>query len=76
MRFLRRLLRQNLGKVVLIWDGHPVHASAAVAKFVAENAARLTVHRLPTYSPDLSPDELVNNDVKSNALGRKRPPGQ
>ena len=73
LRFLRRLLKHNRRKVVLIWDGHPVHSSAAVAKFVAENAPRLKVYRLPTYSPDLNPDELVNNDVKSNALGRKRP---
>ncbi|MFA5203357.1 MAG: hypothetical protein WC708_03035 [Lentisphaeria bacterium] len=25
-----------------------------------------------TYSPDLNPDEMLNNDVKSNAVGRKR----
>jgi transposase len=73
LTFLRRLLKNNRQKVVLIWDGHPVHCSAAVAEFVAENAAKLKVYRLPTYSPDLNPDELVNNDVKSNALGRKRP---
>jgi len=73
LKFLRRLLKNNRKKVVMIWDSHPVHCSAAVAKFVEANAARLTVHRLPTYSPDLNPDELVNNDVKSNALGRKRP---
>jgi transposase len=73
LRFLRRLLQQNRRKVVLIWDGHPVHCSAAVAQFVAAHAAQLQVHRLPTYSPDLNPDELVNNDVKSNALGRQRP---
>jgi transposase len=73
LRFLRRLLQHNRRKVVLIWDGHPVHGSAAVAAFVAENAARLKVYRLPSYSPDLNPDEWVNNDVKSNALGRKRP---
>ena len=73
LTFLRRLLKNNRRKVVLIWDGHPVHGSAAVAAFVAENASQLKVYRLPTYSPDLNPDELVNNDVKSNALGRKRP---
>ena len=76
LTFLRRLLQQNRQKVVLIWDGHPVHRSAAVAQFVVENAAKLKVFRLPTYSPDLNPDELVNNDVKSNALGRKRPQTQ
>ena len=26
-----------------------------------------------TPSPELNPDELLNNDVKSNALGRRRP---
>ena len=76
LKFLRRLLKHNRQKVVLIWDGHPVHRSAAVAKFVAAHAARLNVYRLPTYSPDLNPDELVNNDVKSSALGRKRPRNQ
>jgi hypothetical protein len=28
---------------------------------------------LPGYSPELNPDELLNQDVKSNALGRQRP---
>jgi hypothetical protein len=27
---------------------------------------------LPPSSPELNPDEFLNNDVKSNALGRKR----
>ncbi len=28
---------------------------------------------LPGYSPELNPDEYLNNDVKSNAIGRQRP---
>ena len=31
---------------------------------------------LPGYSPELNPDELLNQDVKSNALGRRRPGNQ
>ena len=31
---------------------------------------------LPSYSPELNPDEYLNQDVKSNALGRQRPPDQ
>ena len=27
---------------------------------------------LPSYSPDLNPDEVLNNDVKQNAVGRCR----
>ena len=27
---------------------------------------------MPAYSPDLNPDEFLNNDVKANAVGRRR----
>jgi hypothetical protein len=27
---------------------------------------------LPAYSPDLNPDEMLNQDIKANAVGRKR----
>ena len=33
----------------------------------------LRLHFLPGYSPELNPDELLNQDVKSNAVGRQRP---
>ncbi len=33
----------------------------------------MELFRLPGYSPELNPDELLNQDVKSNALGRQRP---
>jgi hypothetical protein len=29
--------------------------------------------RLPGYCPDLNPDELLNQDVKTHALGESRP---
>jgi len=31
---------------------------------------------LPGYSPERNPDEMLNQDVKSNAVGRKRPRNQ
>jgi len=40
---------------------------------VDQNRERISLYQLPGYSPDLNPDELLNNDVKSNALGRQRP---
>jgi hypothetical protein len=57
------------GKPYLIVDGHPVHRSAEAKKFVAENAKRLRLIRLPGYCPELNPDELLNQDVKTTALG-------
>lgn len=73
VRFLKRLLRQVPGRIYLIVDGHPVHRSRATARWVKANSERLTLFRLPAYSPQLNPDELWNQDVKSNALGRQRP---
>lgn len=73
VQFLRRLLRQCKHKVFLIVDGHPVHRSALVKRWIADNADSIEMFRLPSYSPDLNPDEFLNNDVKSNAVGRRRP---
>ena len=74
--FLRRLLRHAGGKVCLIVDGHPVHRSRAVARWLKANRAKIRMFLLPGYSPDLNPDELLNQDVKSNAVGRRRPKDQ
>lgn len=38
----------------------------------AEHTKRIELFRLPSYSPDLNPDEMLNQDVKSNAVGRRR----
>ena len=76
LMFLRRLVRQVGRKAVLIVDGHPVHRAAAVKRWAAEHAAQLRLLYLPGYSPKLNPDELLNQDVKSNAVGRRRPRDQ
>ncbi len=73
IKFVRRLLRLRQRKVLLILDRHPVHLSAAVTGWLARHADRLELFLLPGYSPDLNPDEFLNQDVKSNALGRQRP---
>ena len=64
IEFMRRLLRQTTGKLYLIVDGHPVHRSMAVKKFVADSAQRLRLIRLPGYCPELNPDELLNQDCQ------------
>ena len=72
LEFLRRLLRHNTGRVFLILDGHPVHKAGQVKRWVAERADRLELFFMPGYSPELNPDEYLNNDVKANAVGRQR----
>jgi hypothetical protein len=40
---------------------------------VAQHKHRLRLILLPGYCPELNPDELLNQDVKTNALGKSRP---
>lgn len=70
--FLRRLVRQSERKVFIIVDGHPVHRSGKVKKWLNKNEKYIRLFFLPSYSPELNPDEILNQDVKSNAVGRKR----
>ncbi|WP_232487718.1 transposase [Burkholderia ubonensis] len=73
IEFLKHLLKQAIRKIYLIVVGHPVHRSVAIEQFVAENADRLRLIRLPGDCPELNPDELLNQDVETNALGKSRP---
>ena len=73
VEFLRRLVRQIPRYVFLIIDQHPVHVATKVKNWVRKNEGRIQVFYLPSYSPDLNPDEKLNQDVKSNAVGRRRP---
>lgn len=70
--FLKRLIKTSKHKLILIVDGHPAHRAKLVQRWVAGHSQQIQLHFLPGYSPDLNPDEFLNNDVKSNAIGRKR----
>ncbi len=71
--FLRRLVRHAGRKVFFIVDEHPVHVAAYVERWVKRHRQQIRLFFLPGYSPELNPDELLNQDVKTNAVGRKRP---
>jgi transposase len=74
LKFLRRLLRQNRRRrIFLILDGHPVHLAGTTLRWFKRHRAVLRVYFLPGYSPELNPDEYLNQDVKANAVGRARP---
>lgn len=72
--FLERLLAHHPErKIHLVLDQHPSHRSKLVAAWAQEHKQRIELHFLPGYSPELNPVELLNHDVKANAVGRKRP---
>jgi transposase len=65
VRFLKHLMRQIPGKVLVIWDGSPIHRGGAVKDFLASGASsRLQLEQLPGYAPDLNPDEGVWKHLK------------
>ena len=71
--FLERLIKSESGrKVYLIVDRHSVHKSNAVTQWVARNSEKIALFHLPPYSPELNPDELLNQDLKNNARRRQR----
>ena len=73
VEFMKRLLKQIDGRISLIVDGHPVHKSGTATRFAATHSSRLRLIRMPGYCPELNPDELLNQDVKTNGLGKSRP---
>jgi transposase len=72
IRFLRRLRRQVGRKVILIVDEHPAHKAGEMTRWLKSQEKHLQMYFLPPYSPELNPDELLNQDVKTNAVGRRR----
>src|SRR5438094_201223 len=65
VRFLRLLLRKISGKLLVIWDGAPIHRAKGIKDFLKRGAAkRLHLERLPGYAPDLNPQERVWNLLK------------
>jgi transposase len=72
--FLTRLIRQNKGrKVILIVDGHPVHRAKAVKEWLKEQINSIEVFYIPGYSPELNPDELLNQEIKATVFQKKHP---
>jgi transposase len=69
--FLKRLIHGQKQPVFLIVDGHPVHKSKAVKKYVESTGGKLMLFILPGYSPDLNPDESVWAYVKHHTIGKK-----
>jgi transposase len=72
IRFLERLIRDARRKVFLILDRLRVHRARLTRDWLAKHRAEIEVHYLPSYSPDLNPDEGVNADLKQG-VPRKAP---
>jgi transposase len=70
--FLRQLLRELDGQIVLIWDRFQAHRARAVTRLIIE-CRRIHVEFLPPYAPELNPIEYVWGYWKNNPLANYAP---
>lgn len=73
IEFMGRLVKQASGrKIFLILDNLRVHHAKVLKPWLTEHASDIELFFIPSYSPDLNPDEILNHDLKANAVGRRR----
>lgn len=67
--FLKQIMKQHpLRKIIVIEDNARPHIADEVKQFVNNNKKKLAIYHLPTYSPDLNPDEQVWKYLKNVKL--------
>lgn len=66
--FLVHLGRLAGDRLLVIWDGSPIHRRAEVGAFVAEAKGKIHVESLPAYAPDLNPVEWLWRHLKEVEL--------
>ena len=64
--FLEGLLTETKGKIYVIVDRLGAHDCAKVWDWVDAHGERIDMFLLPRRSPELNPDEYLNNDLKAN----------
>jgi len=67
--FLEHLMREVSGRMIILWDGAPIHRSQVIKEFLANGAAqRIHLERLPAYAPELNPGEGIWQQLKGVEL--------
>ncbi|CAN5120774.1 hypothetical protein BH10PSE16_BH10PSE16_33980 [soil metagenome] len=72
IEFLAALIKEADKKVFLILDNLRVHHSKVVKAWVGERREQIEVFYLPSYSPQLNPEERLNADLKQE-IGKRVP---
>lgn len=69
--FLKSLLADTPSPVFIIVDNARQHTAKVVQEFATSTEGRLQIHYLPTYSPELNPDEWVWKNIKNDRVAKK-----
>lgn len=65
IRFMNRLVKDAGRKVFLVLDNLRVHHAKLVRAWIKRHHKKIEVFYLPSYSPELNPDEYLNADLKA-----------
>ena len=65
IKFMERLIKGANKKIFLIVDNLKVHHSYIVKDWLKEHKNEIELFFLPSYSPELNPDEYLNCDLKN-----------
>jgi len=65
IKFMKRLIKDSNRKILLILDNLKVHHSYKARDWIEEHTDQIEVFFLPSYSPELNPDEYLNCDLKA-----------
>jgi len=66
IEFLVHLLRVAAERLLIVWDGSPIHRWTIVKQFVSDTCGKVRLEMLPGYAPDLNPwDEGGWNYLKN-----------
>ncbi len=70
--FLQQMIKYSKRKVFFITDNHPAHKTKKLNQWLENNKEKIKVFFIPPYSPELNPQEYLNQDLKTNIIGKKR----
>ena len=71
-KFLEQMIKYSKRKLFFITDNHPSHKTKRLKQWLEDNKDKIEVFFIPPYSPELNPQEYVNQDLKTNVIGKKR----
>jgi transposase len=74
IRFLKRLIKDAGRKIFLILDNLRVHHSKVAREWLKDHSEEIELFFLPSYSPELNPDEYLNCDLKAGV--HSKPPAR
>jgi transposase len=63
--FLKHLLPHVSDKLLVVWDGSPIHRGQVRSFLAAGGARQIHVEPLPAYAPDLNPAEGIWHQLKN-----------